>query len=321
MPRRSPENLKQMVLDFDASPDYDEPSPPPREAVPVVSSTPLPTARVWFRQYLQEAGKSRNTIESYVYDLVVLEQRIGKKPVNRINETDIAGFLADASSKVTRKRRLTSVKAFWGWLIDDLKVLQISPAADFSPHPLDHKLPDTLAPHESEALMQAAIADEPWAAPAIWLMLHLGIGRNELLALERHQIDRTPRAGPEIDIRYADPGKRAKDRTLLSSPAFGDLYTAYLERKQPDGVLFPYGPQAVNGMVDRVRTAAGITRKVTPQILRHTAAVNLAAQGHSVNHMLAVLGLANDARNRETIRIYMAAAHALGLIVDEDDES
>lgn len=296
---------RQLAFDFKVGPGDSESRKP---QIPVLLSSSLRVARVWFRGHLEAQGHLQNTIESYLYDLVVLEQRVGTKTLGRINETDIAGFLADATSKATRKRRITSLKAFYGWLIDDLKLLDISPAESFFAQPLEHTLPTTLSPGQSASLLEAAIGDEPWAAPAMWLMMHLGLGRNELLALERHHIDRTPLAGPVIEIRYASLAKRSKERTLQATPEFGVLYNVFLERKNPESVLFPYGPQAVNGMVERVAERAGIERKVTPQILRHTAAVEMAAGGLSVNELLGQLGLANDARNRETVRLYLAAA-------------
>ena len=291
-----------------------------RDDTPVDAHTMLSVARIWFRQHLIDLGRPDNTVDSYTYDLVVLEHRVSDKPINRLNETDIAMYLAEASSKVTRKRRLTSVKAFFRYLIDDLKVLQIDPTANFSPHPLEHKLPGILSEEEKEALMTAALADEPWSGPAIWLMLHLGLGRTELLALQRDHIDRTATGGPEVLIAYDSPGKLMKQRTLKADETFGAIYSVFLEQKQPKDVLFPYGPQAVNGMVDRVAAAARIERKLTPQILRHTAAVGMAREGHSINELLKLLGLANDARNRDTVRLYMAAAEELDS-TEEDDET
>ena len=282
------------------------------DAPPVTQHTPLSIARMWFRHHLLELDRPANTVASYTYDLVVLEHRITDKPINRISETDIALYLAEASNKVTRKRRLTSVKAFFRFLTADLRVLKIDPSENFAPHPLEHRFPEILTDTEQESLMAAALADEPWSAPAIWLMLHLGLGRTELLALRRDHIDRTPVAGPEVLVAYDTPGKFNKQRTLLADDTFSAIYGIYLEERQPQDILFPYGPQAVNGMVDRVAAAAGIDRKITPQLLRHTAAVAMAARGYDINELLARLGLANDARNRETVRMYMAVAEERG---------
>lgn len=293
---------------------------PMAEPPPVDHGTSLSIARVWFRQYLMDQNRPTNTIESYIYDLVVLENRITDKPLNRISETDIAMYLADASSKVTRKRRLTSVKAFFRYLVDDLKVLKIDPADSFSPHPLELHRPEVLTSTEQEAMIDAALGDEPWSAPAIWLMMHLGLGRSELLALKRDHIDRTAEDGPDVLIAYDTPGKRPKQRTLKATERFAEIYTEFLEQNRPEGVLFPYGPQAVNGMVERVTQHARIERRVTPQLLRQTAAVEMARTGKSVNEMLALLGLANDARNRETVRMYVAMAEERGMIVDEETQ-
>ncbi len=283
------------------------PPAPSNDPVPVTSTTPLSVARMWFRDHLETSDRPANTVESYTYDLVVLEHRITDKPIMHITETDVAMYLAEASSKVTRKRRLTSAKAFFQWLTDDLKVLKANPTASFSPHPLEHSLPQTMSELEQAELLQAAYADEHWSAPAIMLMMRLGLGRTELLALRRTHIDRTTDEGAEILVAYDTPGKHNKQRTLRADAEFAIAYATYIEARNPQEVIFPFGPQAVNGMVERVAAAAGIQRKVTPQLLRHTAAVTMARNDNEVNSLLMKLGLANDARNRETVRLYIAA--------------
>lgn len=322
MTRRVPKSTPamQQLSIFDE--EHAEPAVAPADdAPPIEPSTTLATARVWFRQHLLDLDRPHNTIESYIYDLVVLEHRITDKALNRISETDIAMYLADASSKVTRKRRLTSVKAFFKYLVEDLNVLKIDPADSFIPHPLEHNRPEILTAEEQEAIIGAALSDEAWSAPAVWLMMRLGLGRSELLALKRDHIDRTADPGPDVQIAYDAPGKRSKQRTLTADESFGAMYSSFLEQRSPEDVLFPYGPQAVNGMVERIAKHAGITRRITPQLLRQTAAVEIARHGKGVNQMLALLGLANDARNRETIRMYIAMAEDLGMIADEEAES
>lgn len=288
---------------------------------PIDTSTSLATARVWFRQHLLDINRPHNTIESYIYDLVVLEHRITDKALNRISETDIAMFLGDASSKVTRKRRLTSVRAFFKYLVENLKVLKIDPSDSFMPHPLEHHRPEILSQDEQSALINAALGDEAWSAPAIYLMMRLGLGRAELLDLKRDHIDRTAEPGPEVMIAYDTPGKRSKQRTLCADATFGTFYSTFLEQRDPQGVLFVYGPQAVNGMVERVAKLAGITRRITPQLLRQTAAIDFARSGKGINEMLALLGLANDARNRETVRMYIAMVEDQDMPTEEGQES
>lgn len=290
---------------------FDQPTSAAKDAAledspPIGPDSPLSVARVWFRQHLIDIDRPENTVQSYAYDLVVLENRITDKPLMRISETDIAMYLADASSKVTRKRRLTSAKALFHWLNADLKVLKADPTSSFVSHPLEHTLPDILTAVEQQALIEASMADEPWSTTAILMMMRLGLGRTELLAVRRDHIDRTADDGAAVLVAYDQPGKRAKQRTILADQTFADVYSRYVTERNPKDFVFPYGPQAINGMVDRVAALARIERKVTPQMLRHTAAVAMARIDNDVNSLLAQLGLANDARNRETVRLYIA---------------
>lgn len=268
----------------------------------------LDLARTAYRRHLEEANRPRNTIESYSYDLHVFEQLIGPKPINRIERQDIARYLGDATSKTTRKRRLTSARRFFRYLIDDARVLKFDPTEGYYPHAIALRLPVPLFRDEQAALLAAAMDDEPWSALAVWLMLRLGLTRSELLALKRDHIDRTVPHSPVVYVVYDELSKQSKDRKLASDAEFAHLYDAYLEARNPQGVLFPVGPQAVNGMVERVRRAAGIDKDMTPQTLRTTFAVERAKAGAGQQHLLALLGLVNDPRNRASVDRYLLLA-------------
>lgn len=279
----------------------------------LTQSSSLPLARNWYRHALERGGRPRNTIESYSYDLTVLEHLIGPKPLDKVTSGDIARYLGEASSKTTRKRRLTSARRFFRYLIDDARVLKFDPTDGYFPHSIQLRLPIPLFANEQEALMDAARQDEPWSAVAISLMLHIGLTRSELLALKRDHIDRTTPGYPVIHVFYEDISKQSKERKLAGDATFSELYDAFLEVRNPEGTLFPVGRQAVNGMVDRVRRAAGITKEVTPNTLRHTFAVEQARKGADATGLLKLLGLADDPRNRASVGRYIRLAEpALG---------
>ena len=61
-------------------------------------------------------------------------------------------------------------------------------------------------------------------------------------------------------------------------------------------------------MVDRVRKRAEITKEVTPQVLRHTFAVERAKDGAEEKELLELLGLADDPRNRASVARYIKLA-------------
>jgi integrase/recombinase XerD len=275
---------------------------------PLSAQSSLELARSWYRRELEQAGRPNNTIESYCYDLVVLEKLIGPKQIDAISQTDIARLLGDANGRSTRKRRLTSARRFFRFLIDDARVLRHDPTEGHYPHTIQLRSPVPLFATEQDIMLETAASDEPWSLPAIWLMLRLGLTRAELLALRREHIDLADPAGPVVYIFYDDPAKRGKERKLAAGEDFRAIYAAYLEERSPIDVLFPVGPQAVNGMVDRVRNAAGIQKEVTPQTLRHTFAVDRANAGATEEDLLALLGLADDARNRGSVQRYLKLA-------------
>jgi integrase/recombinase XerD len=280
----------------------------PTDLAELRQSSSLTLARSWYKHDLERQRRPRNTIDSYSYDLMVLENLIGPKPLNRISNSDIARYLGEASSKTTRKRRLTSARRFFHYLINEVKVLKFDPTDGFYPHRIPQGTPRPLFESEQEAMLAAARADEAWSGVAVWLMMRLGLTRSELLALQRDHIDRTDPERPIVHIYYDDVAKQSKERKLAADSEFSTMYDAFLEARDPSGVLFPVGRQAVNGMVERVRRAAGIQKDVTPTTLRHTFAIAQARKGANEDQLLALLGLADDPRNRATVRGYIAHA-------------
>ena len=275
---------------------------------PLTSHSSLELARTAFRRHLDAGRRPVNTIEAYSYDLQVLEGLIGPIPINRIERTDIARFLGDASSKSTRKRRLTSVRQFYRYLIDDARVVKFDPTEGYYPHSISLRMPVPLFTSEQDMLLAAAERDEPWSLLAIWCMLRLGLTRGELLALRRDHIDRSQAETPVVYIVYEQLAKQSKDRHLAADASFAGIYERFLEERNPADLLFPVGPPAINGMVERVRRAAGIERDITPQTLRTTFAVERARAGADQQQLLALLGLVDDPRNRASVNRYLALA-------------
>ncbi len=275
---------------------------------PLSAGSSLDLARTWYRKELELSRRPHNTVEAYSYDLMVLRQLIGAKSLNKIDRRDIARYLGDANNRTTRKRRLTSARRFFRYLIGDAKVLKFDPTDGYYPHAIQLRSPLPLFPDEQTALLDAARIDEPWSAPAVWLMMRLGLTRAELLALKRDHIDRTVPETPVVFIVYEDLTKQTKERRLAADPDFSILYDAFLDERDPQDLLFPVGPQAVNGMVNRVRKLAGITKDVSPQTLRHTFAVEQARAGADQARLLTLLGLANDPRNRASVDRYLRLA-------------
>ncbi len=275
---------------------------------PLESTSSLPLARSWYRRELEQARRPKNTVESYSYDLQTLETMIGPKPLHRIDRADVARYLGEAETRSTRKRRLTTIRRFFRFLIDDARVLKVDPTEGFFPHLITLRLLIPLFPNEQEALLDAADADEPWSAPAVHLMLRLGLTRGELLGLRPDHIDRSDGAQPVVFVGFETTAKRGLERRMAADDAFLRRLDEYLAGGEPVDTLFPVGPPAVNAMVDRVRKRAGLAKGITPQTLRYTFAVEHARQGADTDRLLELLGLVDDPRNRTSVGRYLQLA-------------
>ena len=272
---------------------------------PLRPDSQLPVARHWFRQHLIEEQRPENTLKSYAYDLQLFERSVGLKRIDQITKRDVARFLGDANTRSTKKRRLTSISQFFAWLVKEQKVLTSDPTESFYPDQIALKTPKPLHPDEQSAFLETAIADSPRTSLMCWMMLRLGLGRSELLDLEPMDIELRPDGSAEITVFPRTTRMRNKERKLFATTEFGELYETYEAEKDDSDKLFTMLPQSVNKMVDRVAARAGIRKKVTPQTLRDTFAIELAKDGADEERLLAILGLADDARNRMSVQRYL----------------
>src|SRR3954453_2620791 len=249
----------------------------PMADVPALEPTSsLEIARWWFRQHLEQLKRPINTIDSYMYDLALFQQSVGSKAIEKISPSDVDGFLGQANNKSTRKRRLTSLQGLFRFLVNKEKVLAKNPCDSFFPDYIPLKTPQTLFPHEQEALLDAAHEENPRTYLIAWLLLKLGLTRTELLALKVDHVDLSNPAQPIVYVYYDEVRWQPKERKLAADGEFGDAFQKYLSEYQPVSRVFNLLPQSVNKMIDRVAEEAGIQKRVTPQSLRDTFAVEQA---------------------------------------------
>lgn len=283
----------------------------------LTAESPVPVARWWYRRHLEQGQTPRNTVESYLYDLAIFEKTVTARPINTITARDIARYLGDANTRSTRKRRLTSVSQFFAWLVNGARMLQDDPTASFYPDHIPLKTPRPLFSAEQQALLDAGEHDSPRASLLIWLLLRLGLTRGEVLQLRPEHIDRADAEHPVVYVYYENARWAGKERQLQATADLTARLETYLadnaahDRASEDGLLFSLLPQSVNKLVDRVARAAGLAvaqRRISPQTLRDTWAVEMAKTGRDEVALLALLGLADDTRNRLSVRRYVKLA-------------
>lgn len=114
----------------------------------------------------------------------------------------------------------------------------------------------------------------------------------------------------DIDLtrdEFAVRGKGDKVRVVFLSPAAKKATAAYLKERTDMGepLFVSYGrggkesgrltPRSVERMVKHYAVKAGITRKVTPHVIRHSFATDLLENGADLRSVQALLGHANIA--------------------------
>lgn len=138
------------------------------------------------------------------------------------------------------------------------------------------------------------------------LLFSTGLRVSELCALSQEDVDLSR---DEFSVR----GKGDKVRVVFVSDAAKDAIRNYLKaRKDFDDAMFiQYGknakatqvknedlrltPRSVQRIMKKYATLAGITRKVTPHVIRHGFATDLLSNGADLRSVQALLGHANIA--------------------------
>ena len=274
-----------------------------------------------FLEYIEiEKGRSLKTIENYSRYLNFFEKYLhskGIKDIKDIKRQDIRDFRMylnrkkttgfDKSQdeyigKKTQNYYLISIRSF-------LKFLQKNEIPAVSPETIDlAKIPERhilfMTDMELNSLLNAPkskINDkniEKYRDIAIIeLLFSTGLRVSELCSLSNDlDLSRS-----EISVR----GKGNKVRVVFitedAMQAIKEFKTKSIAGKKIiNDKLFPVTPRTIERIVKKYAIIAGISKKITPHILRHSFATNLLQNGADIRSVQAMLGHANIA----TTQIY-----------------
>ncbi len=226
---------------------------------------------------LRPAAVTRETVHAYVRQL---------------------SSLGLASTTVARK--LVSLRLFFRFLCAELK-LEVNPTDLLEPPKLRHRLPAVLTPDEVARLITAAgqAPDRFWALRAramLEVLYGCGLRVSELLGIELTDLSFTDRC-----VRVV--GKRNKERIVpIGRYALSAVreYLAgarphYLGRRQHSGLFLNHHGRKLSRMgflkiLRQCAALAGMTRRVTPHMLRHSFATHLLEGGADLRSVQEMLG-------------------------------
>lgn len=278
----------------------------------------LQEAKRQFLEYLEiERGRSLKTIENYDRYLTAFLSFVKVDDPKRLTEEQVREFRLwlnrQPGTKVGRriepmKRKtqnyyLIAVRAF-------LKYLRKRGIESISPERIEL----AKVPERSLDLISSAELNRLLAAPEagtlrgmrdraiLELLFSTGLRVSELCNLATDDVDLTR---DEFSVR----GKGDKVRVVFLSPAAKSALKAYLAARKDmsDALFVQYGkgaerasdqrlsPRAVQRLIKAYAIKAGITRKVTPHVIRHSFATDLLSNGADLRSVQALLGHAHIA--------------------------
>lgn len=230
---------------------------------------------------------SNNTVRAYVNCFEAFINHFKETEPLEINENEIREYLQklirDGKSNSYINQALNSIKFYY-------EVVNGMPNRFYSiERPRKKKrLPDVLSKDEILGIIENT--NNLKHRCIVELLYSSGLRRNELLQLRPSDID-----SKRMMVRVRQ-GKGSKDRlTILSKSTLNDL-RQYFKEYRPKNFLFEgvngksYSTSSVLNIIVNAAKKAGINRRVTPHMLRHSFATHLLEKGTDIRHIQLLLG-------------------------------
>ncbi len=251
-----------------------------------------------------ERGLSENTLQAYRYDLLQLaaHQKIRNGDLETASRGDLLHFLAsrvqEGRSPRSLSRYLSGFRQFYRWLLREGRIRQDPSALIESPRQ-GRGLPKALSELQVEHLLQAPAVDTPLGLrdrAMLELMYATGLRVSELVGLELPNLNLNQGV-----IRVM--GKGGKERLVPLGEESISWLLRYLENGRGEMMRGADCPkifvtarksgmtrQAFWHSIRKHARHAGIDRKVSPHMLRHSFATHLLNHGADLRVVQLLLG-------------------------------
>jgi integrase/recombinase XerD len=247
-----------------------------------------------FQRMLQSQERSPCTVKQYGH-IARTFLAYAQKPLEEVTLGDLESFREylvlqrhySKNSVYTTVRGLTCLFRNFGLAVAD----------QLEPPRRPERLPRYLSEEEMHRLFEA-VRDSPRDSAIVHVLAFAGLRVSEVCHLQIEDIEF------ETNILHVRSGKGDKDREVILEERTRAAIDRYLTDRTLAGEsslrLFAVGPVTVERIVRRAAGAAGIPRRVTPHMLRHTLATALLSRGCDIRYIQKLLGHASVA----TTQIY-----------------
>ena len=241
-------------------------------------------------------GLSTLTLEDYYRELSIFDFRVAKSTA-RITTTDIRNYLSsnDKLMSSTVGKKLSVIKSFFGWLVDEEIILK-NPAARINQVKQPKRLPKALTAVELEIVREACEDNRETAL--IEVLYSTGCRLSEVSGILLEDIDWSNNSITVV-------GKGDKERVVyLSHKAIHNIKTYLEEREDNENdcrylfstVRRPYRQmknKTIQDLVDKIAGRTNIEKRITPHVFRHTMATLTMENGIELGDLQQLLGHSN----------------------------
>lgn len=255
-----------------------------------------------FKKYLLGIRYSERTVESYVDMVSSFMGFHAPKKAEEITNADVERFnfehiLQNNYSVSYQRQAVGAFKLFFGRIANCQLEIQ-----ELERPKRSYRLPTVLS--EEEVMSILAQLRNLKHKSIIACIYSSGLRISELINLRIKDIDIQ-----RMQIRVVK-GKGDKDRVVGLSRMFLVILKQYAEMYKPSEYLFngedggKYSPESVRNLLRAACRKAGILKKVTPHVLRHSYATHMLENGVDIRYIQELLGH----RKPETTMIYAHVA-------------
>ncbi|HSI44324.1 MAG TPA: site-specific tyrosine recombinase XerD [Methylotenera sp.] len=250
-----------------------------------------------------EDGLSKNTLESYRLDLTTFALWLSKqnKQLLSVDQADIQQYLAvkfPLSKPRSIGRLIASMRRFYRFLLRENKISK-DPTLQIESPKLPRSLPKSLNEDEVVALLNAPNIDEPAGLrdrAMLELLYACGLRVSELVGVKATEVSIN-----EGVVRVT--GKGSKTRLVPMGEEAADWISRYmresrsviLQKRLCDALFVTNRGEAMTRqafwyLIKRYALLAGITKHMSPHVLRHAFATHLLNHGADLRVVQMLLG-------------------------------
>lgn len=264
---------------------------------------------------------SPHTVRAYEGDLSSFERHVGPRvEVAEIDRESLVSFLEAQKTAglapASLRRRASALRGFCRWMLSEALVRDDPWIGANLSLGRSRRLPRALTVTDLDRLLSflrlaaridaenvvdpTAVREHPHESTtllAVALMVATGVRVHEVVGLRCRDIDLAGRT-----VRLIGKGRRER-QVFLTNDWITGLTGVFLDVRSSLGIAHPHllfnqhfdplTPPAMRSRLTKAAAAAGVSTRVTPHMLRHTAATQLIEAGVDIRYIQRLLGHAS----------------------------